>query len=73
MTDAPYRADLSSAILKLQENAMINELYDKWWKQKRGGDECKVWDVYVFALCFWLHLFHSKSEITWIMLNSARS
>lgn len=42
MTDAPYHADLSGAILKLNENGMINELYDKWWKQKRGGDECKV-------------------------------
>ncbi|XP_050461377.1 glutamate receptor ionotropic, kainate 2-like [Cataglyphis hispanica] len=38
---APYRSDLSRAILKLQENGMINELYEKWWKQKRGGDECK--------------------------------
>ncbi|XP_070167336.1 glutamate receptor ionotropic, kainate 2-like isoform X1 [Polyergus mexicanus] len=39
--DAPYHADLSGAILKLSENGVINELYDKWWKRKRGGDECK--------------------------------
>ncbi|XP_011872397.1 PREDICTED: glutamate receptor ionotropic, kainate 2-like isoform X2 [Vollenhovia emeryi] len=38
--DAPYRVDLSGAILRLQENGVIGELQKKWWKQKRGGDTC---------------------------------
>lgn len=51
MTDASYRTDLSGAILKLKENGIINELQHKWWKQKRGGDECEVRDVCLFLHC----------------------
>ncbi|XP_029164967.1 glutamate receptor ionotropic, kainate 2-like [Nylanderia fulva] len=39
--DAHYRTDLSGAILKLKENGIINELENKWWRQKRGGDRCE--------------------------------
>lgn len=63
MTDAPYRTDLSGAILKLKESGIINELQYKWWKQKRGGDECEVCDVYTSVLYFRLRLFHRKNEI----------
>lgn len=42
MTDESYRTDLSGAILKLQENGVLGQLYTKWWKQKRGGDTCDV-------------------------------
>jgi len=63
MTDAPYRTDLSGAILKLKESGIINELQYKWWKQKRGGDECEVCDVYASVLYFRLRLFHRKNEI----------
>ncbi|XP_028050144.1 glutamate receptor ionotropic, kainate 2 isoform X2 [Monomorium pharaonis] len=38
--DAPYRKDLSKAILKLQENGKLGELQNIWWKQKRGGNKC---------------------------------
>ncbi|XP_011690717.1 PREDICTED: glutamate receptor ionotropic, kainate 2-like isoform X2 [Wasmannia auropunctata] len=38
--DVSYRTDLSGAILRLQENGIIGELQNKWWKQKRGGDVC---------------------------------
>lgn len=58
MTDASYRTDLSGAILKLKENGIINELQHKWWKQKRGGDECEVRDV-----CFCIGF--STSFISW--------
>ncbi|KAG7201425.1 hypothetical protein KM043_004185 [Ampulex compressa] len=39
--DAFYRNELSGAILKLKENGILNELQDKWWRQKRGGDQCQ--------------------------------
>jgi len=42
MIGASYRTDLCGAILKLQENGVISELQNKWWKQKRGGDTCDV-------------------------------
>ncbi|KYN07451.1 Glutamate receptor, ionotropic kainate 2 [Cyphomyrmex costatus] len=38
--DVSYRAVLCTAILKLQENGVISQLYNKWWKEKRGGDKC---------------------------------
>lgn len=49
ITDASYRMDLCRAILQLQENGVISELQNKWWKQKRGGDTCDVW--YLFSRC----------------------
>lgn len=36
-----YRELLSSAILKLQEKAVLAELKNRWWKEKRGGGRCK--------------------------------
>lgn len=39
--DSPYRSDLSAAILHLQENGTLQALKTKWWKQKRGGGQCK--------------------------------
>ncbi|XP_072745112.1 glutamate receptor ionotropic, kainate 2-like isoform X2 [Anoplolepis gracilipes] len=39
--DIYYRTDLSGAVLKLKENGIINELQHKWWREKRGGDECE--------------------------------
>ncbi|XP_066583356.1 uncharacterized protein [Prorops nasuta] len=38
--DAAYRQELSTALLKLQEDTVINELHIKWWKKKRGGGKC---------------------------------
>ncbi|XP_060525036.1 glutamate receptor ionotropic, kainate 2-like isoform X3 [Cylas formicarius] len=37
---SPYRNDLSTAILKLQESGRLTQLKIKWWKEKRGGSTC---------------------------------
>jgi len=66
MTDAPYRTDLSSAVLQLQENGVIGELQNKWWKQKRGGDMCDVCSIYVLMLYCDVKIIHTTS-------NSAQS
>lgn len=41
-TDSTYRNDLSAAILKLQETGRIEQLKEKWWKEKRGAGNCGV-------------------------------
>lgn len=38
--DSPIRPALSRGILKLQEKGTLRNLYEKWWKQKRGGGAC---------------------------------
>lgn len=38
--NSEYRTPLSSAILKLQENGILHDLKEKWWKQKKGGGQC---------------------------------
>jgi ionotropic kainate glutamate receptor 2 len=40
IVDSPYRDKLSSAILHLQEEGVIQALYDKWWKQKNIDTFC---------------------------------
>ncbi|KAF7387251.1 hypothetical protein HZH68_012928 [Vespula germanica] len=39
--NSPYRHQLNTAILKLQESGRITELKKKWWTQKRGGGKCE--------------------------------
>lgn len=39
---SPYRNDLSTAVLKLQETGVLTKLKKKWWKEKRGGGKCQV-------------------------------
>lgn len=42
--DSPYRQLLSSAILKLQEETVLDVMKVKWWKHKRGGGTCAADD-----------------------------
>ena len=35
---SPYRDLISIAILKLQEDQILQMLYNKWWKQKGSGN-----------------------------------
>ena len=35
---------ISDAILKLQEDQILQELYNKWWKEKGGAGQCDVED-----------------------------
>jgi hypothetical protein len=37
-----YRIPISSAILQLQEAGRIHVLKKRWWKERRGGGQCKV-------------------------------
>ena len=37
---SPLRSALSSAIIKLNEDGVIMELKEKWWKKERGGGSC---------------------------------
>lgn len=39
--NSTYRNELSSGVLKLQENGMLASLKTQWWKQKRGGGSCE--------------------------------
>ena len=39
---SPYRAALSQAVLKMQETNRLIILKNKWWKEERGGGNCKV-------------------------------
>lgn len=38
---SPIRTALSKGILKLQEKGTLNNLYERWWQQKREGGRCK--------------------------------
>ncbi|CAG9764246.1 unnamed protein product [Ceutorhynchus assimilis] len=40
--ESPYRNELSTAIIKLQETGVITGLKIKWWKEKRGGSTCSA-------------------------------
>ena len=40
---SPYRDLISNAILKLQEDQMLQMLYNKWWKEK-GAKQCELDD-----------------------------
>ncbi|KAH1017768.1 hypothetical protein HUJ05_008365 [Dendroctonus ponderosae] len=40
--NSPYRNELSSKVIKLQETGVLNQLKDKWWKEKRGGSTCSA-------------------------------
>lgn len=35
------RDELSKAILKLEEDNVLNTLYSRWWKQGEGANDCK--------------------------------
>jgi hypothetical protein len=52
---SPYRIPISSAILQLQEAGRLHILKTRWWKERRGGGQCKVHcnenPTYVFL--FW--------------------
>ncbi|GAB6033671.1 hypothetical protein CHUAL_013729 [Chamberlinius hualienensis] len=39
--NSPYRNELSGSILRLQEDGVLANLKTKWWKQKKGGGQCK--------------------------------
>jgi hypothetical protein len=39
---SPYRIPISSAILQLQEAGRLHVLKNRWWKERRGGGQCKV-------------------------------
>lgn len=39
--NSPIRHDLSRGILKLQEMGTLHILYERWWKQRRGGGSCQ--------------------------------
>lgn len=39
--NAPYRHDLSSAILELQETGLLAKMKQHWWRQKHGGGSCE--------------------------------
>lgn len=39
--NSPIRYALSKGILKLQEKGTLHILYERWWKQKRGGGSCQ--------------------------------
>ncbi|XP_066262906.1 glutamate receptor ionotropic, kainate 2-like [Euwallacea similis] len=38
--ESPYRKDLSTEVIKLQETGVLTRLKIKWWKEKRGGSTC---------------------------------
>jgi len=40
LAGSPYRDLISVAILKLQEDQMLQMLYDKWWKEYGGAGQC---------------------------------
>lgn len=40
--NSPIRHALSRGILKLQEKGTLHILYERWWKQKRGGGACQT-------------------------------
>lgn len=37
---SPLRSVLSSAVIKLNEDGVIMQLKEKWWKRERGGGSC---------------------------------
>ena len=41
---SPLRSALSSAIIKLNEEGLIMQLKEKWWKKERGGGACQVFN-----------------------------
>jgi len=44
LVGSPYRELISVAILKLQEDQMLQMLYDKWWKEYGGAGQCDTAD-----------------------------
>ena len=39
-TGSPWRDQISNAILRLQENGELQELYTKWWEQQEHAIKC---------------------------------
>ncbi|GAB6033669.1 hypothetical protein CHUAL_013728 [Chamberlinius hualienensis] len=48
--NSSYRNELSQSVLRLQENGVLANLKIKWWKQKRGGGQCKPEEPDIKAL-----------------------
>ena len=44
MAGSPYRDLISDAILMLQEEQILQMLYDKWWKEYGGAGKCDTGD-----------------------------
>ena len=42
LAGSPIRSAVSSAIIKLNEEGVIQRLKTKWWKKERGGGACQV-------------------------------
>ncbi|RZC36214.1 Lig chan, ANF receptor and/or SBP bac 3 domain containing protein, partial [Asbolus verrucosus] len=40
--DCPYRSDINDAILKLQEQGVLTDLKNKWWRELDGGETCPI-------------------------------
>nr|XP_022912678.1 glutamate receptor ionotropic, kainate 2-like [Onthophagus taurus] len=38
--NSPYRHDINTAVLKLQEEGVLSRLKTKWWKEMHGGGAC---------------------------------
>ncbi|XP_072382958.1 glutamate receptor ionotropic, kainate 1-like isoform X2 [Diabrotica undecimpunctata] len=38
---SPYRKRLSLALLKLQQNHVLDDIKKKWWEDRRGGGACQ--------------------------------
>ena len=39
-TGSPWRDQISNAILQLQENGELQELYTKWWEKEGNNQKC---------------------------------
>jgi len=37
---SPYRDIISDAILQLQEDQVLQSLYNRWWKERGGAGHC---------------------------------
>ena len=44
LVGSPYRDLISNAILKLQEDQMLQMMYDKWWREYGGAGQCDTTD-----------------------------
>ena len=42
ITDSRYRQHFSSAVLRLQEKGVLDDLKRKWWKEERKEAQCEV-------------------------------
>lgn len=57
--DSPYRGEINKAVLKLQEDGILNTLKTKWWKDMNEKNPCLV-SIYTFhssflSLCYYFY------------------